>query len=277
MSTLLRIVGLSCSYGKHRVLEDLSMSMERGEVVGLLGANGCGKTTLFKCIGSMLPYEGEILLKEENTEKEISVRRLTVREAAKRISYIPQSSGISIDLSCEDVVLMGVNPSLKLLQNPTAAMKEEAAGLLAKAGLPGKEKENYQELSQGQKQLVLLARALISKAPLLLMDEPESALDLWHRYELMRQVKKYAETGRTALITLHDPQLALNLCDTVKVIHEGKVMTSFRPEETETAFMEEVLSKIYGPVMVTSCSASGNRAQYAVLPAEGTERERKWM
>lgn len=248
--SILTINNLSCSYGSKIILDNLSLDIQPGHVVGLLGTNGCGKTTLLKCIGNIIPYNGNILFSSQANN--IDIKSLSAKELAQKISYIPQTSGISIDLSCLDVVLMGLNPVLSILERPNNDMIIRAELLLKKLGLEEYIHTNYQQLSQGQKQLCLLARTLISNSPLLLLDEPESSLDFGNRYEFIKLIKKNIKKDRAALITLHDPQLALNYCDTIKIIHDKHCIASFVPSEVTEAEIEEIFSKIYGPVNITS-------------------------
>ena len=163
--------GISAGYGADDIIKDISFSVEAGQLTGILGANGSGKTTLLKAICGILPHSGSCTLKGEGLEE------LSPKKLARRCSYIPQRSGISIDISALDVVLMGFNPRLGLLEYPSQDMKQQARRALHQVGLAGREEENYQTLSQGQRQLCMLARTLVSQARLLLLDEPESALE----------------------------------------------------------------------------------------------------
>lgn len=167
--------GLRAGYGKDPVIEDISFGLEGGELAGVLGANGCGKTTLLKAVCGILPHGGRCVL--DGTVLEAC----PPRQLAKLCSYIPQRSGISIDISVLDVVLMGFNPHLGLLEHPNKSMREAALRILEEIGLGGMEEKNYLHLSEGQKQLCILARTLVSGGQLLLLDEPESALDFRFR------------------------------------------------------------------------------------------------
>ena len=173
------VQGLCAGYAGRRVLRDVSFTLEPGCLTGVLGANGSGKTTLLKAVGGILPHAGRCTLQGAALEG-LSPRRL-----AAVCGYIPQRSGIGIDISALDVVLMGFNPALGLLERPSAAMRARAAAALAEVGLGGREQENYLHLSEGQKQLCILARTLAAPRRLLLLDEPESALDFHHRYRML--------------------------------------------------------------------------------------------
>ena len=159
-----KVENLTAGYGGKQVVNHLSFELEAGSLTGLLGANGSGKSTLLKALCGILPHRGSCMLEKQFLEE------LSSRELARLCSYIPQRSGISIDISVLDVVLMGFNPRLGLLEYPSAQMKEKARQALDRAGLAGREEENYLHLSEGQKQLCILARTLAAESRLLLLD-----------------------------------------------------------------------------------------------------------
>lgn len=260
---LLKVENLTCSYDKKTVLKNLSLEITTGQIVGILGTNGAGKTTLLKCIGNTIPFTGDITVSA--AAGSLDIKSLSTKELAKIISYIPQVSGMTIDLSCLDVVLMGLNPILGVLERPSATMISRAKELLTRLDLSEYIYANYLNLSQGQKQLCLLARTLISDASLLLLDEPEASLDFGHRYALINQIRQHIGSEKSALLTLHDPQLALNHCDTVAVINEGRCIASFAPKLTSEAEIESILSKIYGPLSVNTCYNHSNQKNFVVL------------
>lgn len=244
---LLEVSHLTAGYGGRSVLRDISFTLEPGQLVGVLGANGSGKTTLLKAICSILPHGGSCAAAGTPLEG------LSPRQLAALCSYIPQRSGITIDISALDVVLMGYNPRLGLLEHPTKAMRAEAAQLLERAGLPGYGERNYLRLSEGEKQLCVLARTLAAGSRLLLLDEPESALDLRHRTHVLSLLEGWAQGERGALITLHDPALALNHCHTLLLLAEGQLAGCIHPRQDTLGEMEEQLSRLYGAVTLLRC------------------------
>ena len=251
---------ISASYGRNRILNDVSFSMDSGQLMGILGANGCGKTTLMQAICGILPHQGRCILESSEFE------RLSVRQLAKLVSYIPQRSGLSIDISVLDVVLMGFNPQLGLLEHPSKEMKKAALKVLQEVGLADCESKNYLHLSEGQKQLCVLARTMVSGSRLLLLDEPESALDFQHRYHIMNKIRSWIkETGGSAMVTLHDPVLALNACDALLLLKEGKVLDILMPKEEGLNRMEERLSQIYGPISLQWCCRRNGQKQLVML------------
>lgn len=233
---------LSAGYGGRTILKDVSFSLEKGTIMGILGANGCGKTTLLKAICGILPHEGNCLLQGTPLEG------LKPKKLAQKCSYIPQRSGIMLDISALDVVLMGFNPQLGLLERPTDTMVKNAENALKTVGLPEKSTENYQHLSEGQKQLCILARTLVADTELLLLDEPESALDFRFRYEMLNLLQNFLAADKAAILALHDPNLALNHCRKLLLIQDGIVLDILDTKEDSLISMEEKLIKIYGEI-----------------------------
>lgn len=260
MNEFFSVSHLQAGYGSRPVVQDVSFSVGAGELLGVLGANGCGKTTLLKAVCGILPHRGSCQLDGRPLEP------MTPRQLARHCSYIPQRSGISIDISVLDVVLMGFNPWLGLLERPTAEMRDKARRALARVGLAGREQDNYLHLSEGQKQLCMLARTLTAGGSLLLLDEPESALDFRYRYRMLALLRGWAaEGGRAALVTLHDPGLALNCCDRLLILAEGGVQGVLAPKTDPLPRMEEQLSAVYGAVSLARCRDRAGREQLVML------------
>ena len=242
---LFSVASLSAGYGKQEILKHISFSAGRGEIIGLLGANGSGKTTLLKALCGIIPSKGSILYSGQDLKK------LSVRRRAQLCSYIPQRSGISISVSAEEAVLMGLNAQLSLLENPDAAMKTCARALLNAVGLKDCAERDIQTLSEGQKQLCFLARTMISDCPLIFLDEPESALDFGGRYRMLDLLRNYVtERQGLALVTLHDPQLALSGCSRLLLLKDGTIQGEIRPETDPSDLMAEKLSALYGPLSI---------------------------
>ena len=239
----LNILHLSAGYGRRTVLEDVSFQAGEGLLTALLGANGCGKTTLLRVLCRQLPHTGSCVLDGKPLET------FSRRDLAKQVSYIPQRSGIGISLTVLEVVLMGFNPVLGVLQRPSRAQKSRAYEALNAVGMEEYAEEDYQRLSEGQKQLCILARTMAEDARLLLLDEPESALDFFHRHQMMRLLSGLAaRSGKTALVTLHDPALALEYCRRLVLLKDGKCLSVLNPAHDSVSHMEQALSELYGPV-----------------------------
>lgn len=259
---LLEVSHLTAGYGGKDILRDISFTLEPGQLVGILGANGSGKTTLLKSICHILPHKGSCAVAGTPLEG-LSPRRL-----AALCGYIPQRSGIAIDISVLDVVLMGYNARLGLLEQPTRAMREQAEGLLGQVGLPGFGEKNYLTLSEGQKQLTILARTLAGEGRLLLLDEPESALDLRHRTHMLTLLRQWVGTERGGLMALHDPALALNHCDELLLLADGSLAGRIRPRRDSLPEMERQLGRLYGPVTLLRCQNKCGREHLVMLKEE---------
>lgn len=254
---------LSAGYGKRNIIENISFQMDVGCLAGIIGANGSGKTTLLKALCGILPHQGSCIL--ENA----ALEQLSPRQIAKLVSYIPQRSGISIDISALDVVLMGFNPQLGFLEHPTKKMKAAAAQALAQVGLAGKEQINYLHLSEGQKQLCILARTLVSDSRLLLLDEPESALDFRFRYQMLSLLHNWVSSGhRSAVVSLHDPSLALNYCDCLLLVKDGGILDMIEPKVDSLDKMEQALAVIYGNISLHRCYNRKGEAHLVMMSEE---------
>lgn len=256
---------LQAGYGKKTILSDISFSLEEGRIVGVLGANGCGKTTLLKCLCGILPHGGECTLLGERLEHR------SAKQIARVCSYIPQRSGISIEISALDVTLMGFNPRLRLLEHPTEEMKRRAEEALSLVGLGQRQADPYLALSEGQKQLCILARTLVSDANLLLLDEPESALDFRFRYRIPAILRDWVSQGsRGVIVTLHDSALALNYCDELLLLSDGRVLGCVRPKTDPLEETEAMLSNIYGSISLHACRGRDGRRHIAMIKEEDT-------
>ena len=153
------VENLTVTLGTNPVLQNVSFTVEApGQLVGLLGVNGSGKTTLLRAIAGLLPHTGRCMLDG------MALENLSTRRRAQTVSYIPQQSGISVSLSAREVVLMGCNPHLGVLQGPTAAMRTAAEEALRTVGLAEKAGQGYLTLSGGERQLCILARTMVENA-----------------------------------------------------------------------------------------------------------------
>lgn len=257
---ILSIHGLSAGYGKKEILRQISFSLEPHTLTCLLGKNGCGKTTLMKCIVNQVKHTGTCFLNGENVEY------LSVKALAQQVSYIPQRTGLSVSIPVLDVVLMGYNPVLKLLERPSKKQVERAKNALYTVGLAEVETQDFQTLSEGQKQLVLLARVMIEDTKLLLLDEPDSALDFQNRYQVLKELKKMIGEGeRAGLLSMHDPTLAMEYCDQLILMKEGICVNVLHPQNDQVEDMENALREIYPGVSLTEYYDKYEKRHIAML------------
>jgi iron complex transport system ATP-binding protein len=226
-------------------LYNINFSIEEGKTIALLGLNGTGKTTIIKTIcGLLKAKEGNVLIDGKD------ILKMNEKERGKLISYVPQRSDIVFETSVTDVVLMGITPYLGTFQTPTMEHKEEAVKCLDKLSIKELADENYQNLSEGQKQLVLIARALLQNGTYMLLDEPDSSLDLVNKHKLMKKIREIiTDNHKSALISMHNPEYALNYCDKIMLLKDGKI-SEIDLELEEMASIERKLIDIYGPIKI---------------------------
>ncbi len=240
-------VDIKASYGSKNILCGVSFEACGGELVGIIGANGSGKTTLVKSLCSLIKCEGNVRLGER------SLLDMGEREISQLVSYIPQRSGIDIAISVLDATLMGFNSQMSIFSSYSAEHRRIAMAALAEVGIEHLAHRNYQSLSEGEKQLCMIARAFVSNAELYVLDEPESSLDFKNRNKAMELIKnKVAEKSSVAIVCLHEPSVALQFCDMLVLIDGGRCIAQLAPKTDSVEKMEEKLKIIYGDVKLVS-------------------------
>lgn len=234
----IEVKDLGFSYGTHRVLDGVSFCGGSGELIAVLGANGAGKSTLFRCILGLLPeHSGEILINGK------SIRTMNSRALAQACAYIPQSAAPAFDYTVLETVLMGMTAQLPVLSVPTKNHERAAMEALRSLGIDALAQRGMGKISGGERQLVLIARALAQGAKLLVMDEPTANLDCGNQHLVMERVRALTESGYTVLLSTHDPDHALRYADRVLLLHGGMVLAQGAPQEVMTG---ELLSRLYG-------------------------------
>jgi len=214
----------------HRVdgqtlLDDVSLSLAPGSISALLGPNGAGKTTLIRLLAGIAPpTEGEIFLGENR------IRQLSRVVIARTCAYLPQRTDSRFDPKVEDVVLLGRYPHLGRLGTLTKNDLDRVAWALERVGLFPLRHRHLATLSGGERQRVFLARALAQEAPILLLDEPATALDIGRQIELMTLLTELSQDGHTILASLHDLRLALEFFPRTLLLDRGKLVDDGPPE-----------------------------------------------
>ncbi len=221
------------AYDERPVLRRISFALQPGDIVGIVGPNGSGKSTLVDLIdGLHQPVAGEVLVKGKPT------RAYKRKEMAREVALVPQHFDLDFDLAVREVVEMG---SYCLGKDPAVCGDPDL--MLARLGVADLASRRFSELSGGEKQLVVLAQALMQQAPLLLLDEPASALDVSHQLRLFDLLKELNADGLTVLCILHDLNLALHYFDKLLVLSDGEV-AAFGP--SDDVLRPEVVEAVYG-------------------------------
>ena len=224
---MLRIENLRFSYnGIVEVLKGINLEQKCG-VGCILGPNGAGKSTLLKTIvGILQPKRGKIFFKGRD------LTNLKLKERAKLISYVPQEFSLSFPYTVFETVLVGRHPHLNTIFGPTREDEEIVIKYLNMLNLEGLKEKPFVQLSSGQKRLVLIARGLAQEGELMVLDEPSSFLDFKNSLLALSVVENISrKLGKMAILSLHDPNLALLFCDTVFLMKDGTIIDCGKPEE----------------------------------------------
>lgn len=231
---MIEIDSLTCSYGDHRVFEDVSFRAEAGEVVALAGPNGAGKSTLLHCIAGLLPYEGQVRYEGEAMENMSDARR------AKDMSYLPQDYGLNAALTVFEVVLLGCITELGMKVGDDVLDRVDRE--LRLLNIEHLAHRQITQLSGGQRQLVFIAQALVKRPRILLLDEPTSALDIYKQFGVLDTIVEVTrERALTAIMTIHHLDLIFRYCDKVVGLHDGRLRQVGPPEDIlDPGFMAQV-------------------------------------
>ncbi len=232
------VQNISFSYGEGDVLRDISFSAGPGELVAVLGPNGVGKSTLFGCLlGVLRPQKGAVLLGGRN------VAKLSGAEVAREIAYIPQNISLSYNYTVLDTVLMGATHQIGLFSVPKKEQIDKARAVLEGLGSGRLEQRGVAKISGGERQLTLLARALVQDARVLVMDEPTANLDYGNAFRVMQRIQGLGAQGYTVIFSTHEPNHALRYAGRVLALSEGGVLADGAPE---TVLTEQLLTALYG-------------------------------
>lgn len=223
---LLETRNLHWSYGTQRVLDNINITINKNCFCGLIGPNGSGKTTLIKNIS-------RILVPEKNTVyiygKDICT--YSAKDFSKLVAYVPQSTNVEFEFTALDVVLMGRSPYLKKFESESIYDMEIAREAMNLTNTWYLKDKSISKLSGGEKQRVVIARALCQNTEIIVLDEPVSHLDLQHQIELMRLLRQLCSEGKkTVIMSIHDLNLASEFCDDIILMHKGKVFESGKPQ-----------------------------------------------
>jgi len=227
---------LSFSYHRKPVLHELSLELERG-VTALLGPNGSGKTTLLKLLlGLLKPRSGEVRLDG------VALGKLGQREVARHMAYVPQVHREAFAYRIEDVVLMGRMPHASFFSPYTQQDREQAREAMERLGILHLAERPYTQVSGGERQLALIARAMTQGAQIFVMDEPTNGLDYGNQVRLLERLQILAESGLSFIFSTHHPDHALSVATRVVMMNQGSILRDGGP----STICPESLEEIYG-------------------------------
>lgn len=231
---MLEIKNLSYKIKDKTILDNISIKFPEKKFIGIIGANGAGKSTLLKNIyGILTPTSGDIIIDNQN------IKDMNGRERAKKIAVLAQEDREQFDFKIEEIVEMGRYPYKSIFENYSKKDKEIAINRLKEVGMEKYIGRNFKELSGGEKQRVLIARALAQDTPILILDEPTNHLDIGYQLQLLHLIK---HLDKSVISALHDLNVASIFCDYIYILKDGKLVKEGTPEEV---LNKEILKEIF--------------------------------
>ena len=258
---MLEVKGLTCGYDRRFFLQDINFKVRKGEFLGIIGPNGSGKTTLLRVITKVLmPKKGEIILDEKN------INHYGFKELAQKIAVVSQDvDSFALNLTVEEYVLLGRIPFRRRFQFlETGQDKEITHKALAITGILNLAQRPIAEMSGGEKQCAIIARALAQEPRVLLLDEPTTHLDIGHQIKILDLIRKLNEEKQlTVIIILHDLNLASEYCERLLLLKEGKIYRMGSPEEVLTY---PIIEEVYGTLVVVEKSPVSSKPLVCLVP-----------
>lgn len=251
----LQVENLHFSYGEREVLKGISFSAEYGQFLSVLGPNGVGKSTLFRCLLGLLPAsQGSVAVDGRE------IRDMNAAELSRKMAYIPQSHNPVFNFSVLDMVLMGTTSQVGRFAVPGREQIRLAEAALERLGVAHLRDRGCGNISGGERQLILIARAIAQKARILVMDEPSANLDFGNKLRVMKTVKSLTNDGYTVIQSTHDPDQAYLYSDKILALYDGRVLAWGTPRET---VCDSLISTLYG-VDVEVCSMHGDDVRVCI-------------
>ena len=235
MAKLLSVASLSWSVDKQFIIKNISFDVNSGDIIGIIGPNGAGKTTLLKCLlNHYKNWQGTIKLKNK------ALSQYKPNELAQTFALVIQNSPPIFDLKVYDVVRMGLLPYKTLFARDSDTDKKSIISALEKVGLANSQAKFFNTLSGGEQQRVLIAKALVQKAKVLVLDEPTNHLDIYYQHQILQLVKAL---NITVIMTIHDLNLAAHYCNRLLLLDKGQLVSD---NSVDKVLKPELLTKVFG-------------------------------
>ncbi|MEZ0075847.1 ABC transporter ATP-binding protein [Planotetraspora sp. GP83] len=251
---------LGVTLGGREVLADVALSAGAGEWLAIIGPNGAGKSTLLKAMLGLVPHQGEVLIGGA------PVRDRAPRRRARLVAYAPQNPSLPADMTVYDYALLGRTPYIAYFGRESARDREVTGSVLERLDLTELASRPLGQLSGGERQRVVLARALAQEAPVLLLDEPTTALDLGHQQQVLELVDRLRlADGLTVVTTLHDLILAGQYADSLVLLSSGRAVASGPPKQVLT---EALLVRHFGAQVRVEPGPDGRPLVHLIRPGD---------
>jgi iron complex transport system ATP-binding protein len=260
---VIRVADLVVSRGGRTVLDGVDLTVEGGRFLGLVGPNGAGKTTLLRTIdGSLVPDAGVVEVDGR------PVGDLSSREQSRLVATVPQDASVAFDFPVRETVAMGRTPHVGRFERRSEADRRAVEDAMARTSVAGFADRPVTEVSGGERQRVLIARAVAQDTPVVLLDEPTASLDINHQVRTLELVRDLTAAGRTAVAAIHDLNLAAHYCDELALLGEGRVLATGPPDEVLT---EDRLERAFGASAVVSRHPVTGSVYVTALPERSGE------
>lgn len=261
METLLEIKNLSGGYNGEEIIKDISMEVKKGDFFGIIGPNGSGKSTLLRMMSRALPFKkGSIGLGG------IDISRMDLKGFCRKVAFVPQDTFINFSFSVWEIVLMGRIPHLGRLQNEGQNDFRIAQNALSLTGSLHLKEKDINRLSAGERQCVIIAKALAQEPILLFLDEPTSHLDIGHQIQILDLLRGLSrQKNLTVVIVLHDLNLACEYCNRVILLNDGRIFSKGSPEEVLTY---KNIEAVYKTVVVVNKNSVSGKPYITLIPSD---------
>lgn len=258
MSAYLSVKQLNWQIDNKHILRDISFSVNAGEVIGIIGPNGAGKTSLLHCLTRKITsFSGTVTVNNNN------ITALSIKSIAQQFAVVAQHHSALFDLTVFDVVHMGLTPHKSIFDRDTSQDLQAIEKALSKVGLSHLQMQPFNTLSGGEQQRVLIARALVQKADILILDEPTNHLDVYYQHQILSLI---SQLNLTVIMTVHDLNLAAQYCQRLLLLHHGSIKADGTINEV---FNEKLLSQVFNLACKVSPETSNH---FAHVNFQGTKK-----